>query len=67
MMKMKVRRDPISNQFPLIPVDCLATIQPFLNIELMTVQKSFHIANKEIAIKFAHDQKKKQIPEVIYL
>ncbi len=67
MMKMKVRRDPISNQFPLIPIDCLATVQPYLNIELMTTQKSFRIANNETVVKCSHDETKNQLPKVIYL
>jgi hypothetical protein len=66
-MKMDIERNRISNQFPLVPVDCLAAIRPSLNIDLMTVQKSFHIAKKPTAVKYTNDELKNQVPKVIYL
>ena len=67
MMNKRLHRTQIGIQSDLMPKISLAEIRHRLNIEPMTVRKSFHIANNETVVKYTHDQQKKELPEVIYL
>lgn len=67
MMKTRLHRTQIGIESDLMPKISLAEIRHRLNIEPMTVRKSFHIANSETVVKCSHDQQKKEVLEVIYL
>ena len=67
MMNKRLYRTQIGIQCDLMPKISLTEIRHRLNLEPMTVRKSFHIANSESVVKYTHDQQKKEVPEVIYL
>lgn len=66
-MKTRLHRTQIGIQSDLMPKISLAEIRHRLNLEPMTVRKSFHIANSETVVKCSHDETKNQLPKVIYL
>ncbi len=66
-MKTRLHRTQIGIQCDLMPKISLAEIRHRLNIEPMTVRKSFHIANNSTVVKCTNDEENNQLPKVIYL